>query len=137
MGCGSGAVSMAAATEYPGARILAVDSDTRAIESTQISATLNGITSVETLLNSAGQVPEPGTWDLLLANPPYYSDYRISELFLQAAKNALRPAGRGFWSRRRSWCGSCNPGRSFRNAHLNHAQVDVQHVRQILPIEPA
>jgi 16S rRNA (guanine1207-N2)-methyltransferase len=73
---------------------LAVDSDARAIECTQISARLNEITSVETLLTSDGVIPEPKTWDLLLGNPPYYSDYRISELFLQAAKNGLRSGGR-------------------------------------------
>lgn len=94
MGCGSGAVSMAAAVEFPSARILAVDGDTRAIECTTASATLNGITSVETLLTSDGTVPAPGTWDLLLGNPPYYSDFRISELFLQTGRTALRPGGR-------------------------------------------
>ena len=94
MGCGCGAVSMAAAIEYPEAQILAVDSDARAIECTKISATLNEITNVETLHTSDGIVPEPGTWDLLLGNPPYYSDFRISELFLQAAKAALKPGGR-------------------------------------------
>ncbi len=94
MGCGCGAVSLAAAVEYPNAKILAVDSDARAIECTQISAKLNEITSVETLLTSDGVIPEPKSWDLLLGNPPYYSDYRISELFLQAAKNGLRSGGR-------------------------------------------
>ena len=94
MGCGCGAVSLAAAVEYPNAKVLAVDSDARAIECTQISAKLNEITSVETLLTSDGVIPEPKSWDLLLGNPPYYSDYRISELFLQAAKNGLRPGGR-------------------------------------------
>ncbi len=67
---------------------------TPAIESTLASAKLNQITSVETLQTSDGKVPEPKTWDLLVGNPPYYSDYRISELFLQAAKNSLRPGGR-------------------------------------------
>jgi len=94
MGCGSGAVSMAAAIEYPGARVLAVDSDARAVECTAISAKLNEITNVETLQTSDGVLPEPRTWDLLLGNPPYYSDYRIAELFLQAAKSALKPGGR-------------------------------------------
>ena len=94
MGCGSGAVSIAAAVEFPAARILAVDSDTRAVDCTAVSATLNEIASVETLLTSDGAVPEPGTWDLLLGNPPYYSDFRISELFLQTATTALRPGGR-------------------------------------------
>lgn len=94
MGCGSGAVSVAAAIEYPNAKILAVDSDARAVECTQRSAELNEITSIATLLTSDGVLPEPGTWDLLLGNPPYYSDYRISELFLQAARTGLREGGR-------------------------------------------
>ena len=94
MGCGSGAVSVAAAIEYPDAGILAVDSDARAVECTQRSAALNEITSIQTLLASDGVLPEPGTWDLLLGNPPYYSDYRISELFLQAARTGLREGGR-------------------------------------------
>ena len=94
MGCGCGAVSLAAAVEYPQAKILAVDSDARAIECTQISAKLNEITNVETLQTSDGVIPEPKSWDLLLGNPPYYSDYRISELFLQAAKNGLKSGGR-------------------------------------------
>jgi 16S rRNA G1207 methylase RsmC len=94
MGCGSGAVTVAAAIEYPDAKILAVDSDARAVECTQLSAALNEITSIHTLLTSDGVLPEPGTWDLLLGNPPYYSDYRISELFLQAARTGLREGGR-------------------------------------------
>jgi 16S rRNA G1207 methylase RsmC len=94
MGSGCGAVSMAAAVDYPTARILAVDSHARAIECTEISAGLNEISNVETLLTSDGIVPEPGTWDLLLGNPPYYSDFRISELFLQTAKSSLRSGGR-------------------------------------------
>lgn len=94
MGCGCGAVSMAAALEYPAAKILAVDSDARAIECTQASAKLNEVTTVETLLTSDGAIPEPRSWDLLLGNPPYYSDYRIAELFLQAAKASLKTGGR-------------------------------------------
>lgn len=94
MGCGAGPVAVAAAIEYPTAVILGVDSDARAIECTQRSAELNEITTIQTLLTSDGVLPEPGTWDLLLGNPPYYSDYRISELFMQAARTGLREGGR-------------------------------------------
>lgn len=94
MGCGAGPVAVAAAIEYPTAVILGVDSDARAIECTQRSAGLNEITSIQTLLTSDGVLPEPGTWDLLLGNPPYYSDFRISELFMQAARTGLREGGR-------------------------------------------
>ncbi len=94
MGCGCGAVSMAAALEFPDAKILAIDSDARAIDCTVASAKLNDITTVETLQTSDGVIPEPRTWDLLLGNPPYYSDFRIAELFLQAAKASLKTGGR-------------------------------------------
>jgi 16S rRNA (guanine1207-N2)-methyltransferase len=94
MGCGSGTVSTAVALRYPAAQIIAVDSHARAVESTFRTATLNDVTNVATLLTSDGGIPDPGTHDLFLCNPPYYSDFRISELFLEAAVEALRPGGK-------------------------------------------
>lgn len=94
MGCGCGAVSIAAANRFPGASILAIDSDARAIDATRASAELNEIRTIRTLLTSTGEIPLAGTADLLLGNPPYYSDYRIAELFLQTARKSLRPGGR-------------------------------------------
>jgi 16S rRNA (guanine1207-N2)-methyltransferase len=44
-------------------------------------------------LEARGRVPEPGTWDLALANPPYYSDFRLAELFVESARLALAPGG--------------------------------------------
>jgi 16S rRNA (guanine1207-N2)-methyltransferase len=38
-------------------------------------------------------VPDPGSYDLALANPPYYADFRIAELFVEAAWRALAPGG--------------------------------------------
>ena len=38
-------------------------------------------------------MPEPGSYDLALANPPYYADFRIAELFVEAAHRALAPGG--------------------------------------------
>jgi 16S rRNA (guanine1207-N2)-methyltransferase len=94
MGSGSGAVSLAAACSFPSADVLAVDSDARAVAATARSAELNQISNVRTLLSSEGASENPGTWDLLLGNPPYYSDFRIAELFLQTARRQLRPGGR-------------------------------------------
>ncbi|MCA9036197.1 MAG: methyltransferase [Planctomycetaceae bacterium] len=94
LGCGCGAVAAAAALQYPEAQVLAVDSHTRAIESTRRTATANGLNNVSTMLASDAIIPEPNSWDLFLTNPPYYSDYRISEVFIQSARIALRPGGR-------------------------------------------
>ncbi len=46
------------------------------------------------ILDHEGKAPEPGTFDLALGNPPYYSDFRIAEIFLQGARRALKPGGR-------------------------------------------
>lgn len=94
LGCGCGAVAVAAALQYPEARILAVDSHARAVECAAESAAANHIDRVETLLCSNAVLPDPEQWDLVLTNPPYYSDFRISELFLQAARASLRSDGR-------------------------------------------
>ena len=34
-----------------------------------------------------------GTFDVFVGNPPYYSDYRIADVFLETAKRALKPGG--------------------------------------------
>lgn len=94
LGCGSGAVSAAAAFVFPEARILAVDSHARAVECTSASAVRNEIDRIDVLLESDAVLPNANSWDLILTNPPYYSDFRISELFLHAAFSALRPGGR-------------------------------------------
>lgn len=94
LGCGCGAVAVSAAIQYPDARVLAVDSHARAVESAIASAAANQINRIEPLLCSNAVLPNPGSWDLMLTNPPYYSDFRISELFLQSAYTSLRRGGR-------------------------------------------
>lgn len=94
VGCGSGVVAVAAAVREPGVSVLAVDSHTRAIECTARGAALNGLSSVSTRLTAAGDTDAPGTFDVVTANPPYYSHFRIAEIFLQSALAALRPGGR-------------------------------------------
>lgn len=94
LGCGSGGVAIASAVQYPDARVLAIDSHARAIGCTQTGAAKNGIDRIDVLLTSDARLPNPNSWDLILTNPPYYSDFRISELFLESALTALRPGGR-------------------------------------------
>jgi 16S rRNA (guanine1207-N2)-methyltransferase len=55
---------------------------------------LNQFQNVTAILNADGDAPGPGTFDLVLGNPPYYSDYRIAEVFLQGARRALKPGGK-------------------------------------------
>ncbi|MCX7389582.1 MAG: methyltransferase [Planctomycetia bacterium] len=41
-----------------------------------------------------GEIDAEGTYDLAIANPPYYSDFRIAELFIDTAARALVKGGK-------------------------------------------
>jgi 16S rRNA (guanine1207-N2)-methyltransferase len=73
--------------------VLAVDSNARAVDCTRLGAELNGLANVATELNASGEYPERGTFDLALANPPYYADFEIAERFVAAAHRSLKPGG--------------------------------------------
>lgn len=92
MGCGCAPVGLAASLRAEGVRVLGIDSNARAIACATAGAALNGVSDRFTASHDAdGRVKEPRSFDLVVGNPPYYSHYTIAELFLQAAKAALRP----------------------------------------------
>jgi 16S rRNA G1207 methylase RsmC len=94
IGCGAGAVAIAAACRSEGVAVHAVDSKTRAVECAARGAALNELSNLTTELNAAGSYANSGKYDLALANPPYYSDFRIARHFLIAGHDALRAGGR-------------------------------------------
>ncbi len=95
MGCGSGVVGFAAALRAERVTVHAIDSHARAIECTEQGAALNGLADrVTTQLDAEGAVPEPGTFDLVAGNAPYYSHFKIADIFVQSAKRSLKPGGR-------------------------------------------
>ncbi|HEV8003649.1 MAG TPA: methyltransferase [Planctomycetaceae bacterium] len=108
LGCGSGVVSLAAALRAPDVRVLAIDSNPRAVECTLRGAQLNGITNLEARSSTAesstgGEIPA-GHFDLVVANPPYYSNFRIAEVFAGCAARALKPSGTAlFVAKRTDW----------------------------------
>ena len=93
IGCGSGCVAMGLAARDKSVHVHAFDAAARAVECTRRGAAINGLDNLTVALECAGNVPEPGSYDLALANPPYYSDFRIAELFVEAAYRALAPEG--------------------------------------------
>lgn len=93
IGCGSGCVGLGIAARDPSIRVHAFDSSARAVDCTRRAAEHNGLTNLSVALEATGRVPEAGSWDLALANPPYYSDFRLAELFVESARMALAPGG--------------------------------------------
>ena len=92
IGCGAGTVSLAAAFRAEGVQVHAVDSNVRAIECTRIGAEFNGLANVTAELNAVGNFAGAGSFDLALANPPYYSGFRIARAFSHGP--AVTPCGR-------------------------------------------
>jgi 16S rRNA G1207 methylase RsmC len=94
IGCGSGVVGLAAACRAEGVTVHAIDSNCRAVQCTQRGAKLNGFTNLPTELNATGGFAGAGSYDLALANPPYYAGFRIARHFLVAGRDALRAGGK-------------------------------------------
>jgi 16S rRNA (guanine1207-N2)-methyltransferase len=94
MGCGSGVVGLAAAFRAEGTSVLAVDSHARAVECAAWAARRNGLTSVAVEHSATGPREGAASFDVVLANPPYYAGFRIARFFMETAHAALRPGGR-------------------------------------------
>ncbi|MFO1062431.1 MAG: methyltransferase [Pirellulales bacterium] len=93
LGCGAGTVSLAAALRAEDVEVHAVDCNARAVDCTRRGAELNEVQSLHTHLNHDGDLKLDGTIDMVLANPPYYSDFSIAERMVQTAETSLRPGG--------------------------------------------
>ena len=95
LGCGTGVIGLAAALRCPEASVTLVDSFARAVECTRCNIEAAGLEArCEVLLTADPAADLAPGYDLVLTNPPYYGNYRISEAFLTAARALLVPGGR-------------------------------------------
>tara|TARA_R110002073_G_scaffold334804_2_gene525129 strand:+ start:4682 stop:5854 length:1173 start_codon:yes stop_codon:yes gene_type:complete len=94
IGCGCGSVTMALAMQTGGIHALAIDSNARAIECTRRGAKKNGLVNLDAQLTCEGDCDSPASYDVAVGNPPYFANFQIARLFVDAAKRALRPSGR-------------------------------------------
>ena len=93
VGCGWGTVGLAAACRA-NVTVEALDSHTRAVACTTRNAELNDVAArLSARIEPYGRIESPGTFDLALANPPYYAQFQIAERFVFAAQSALRSGG--------------------------------------------
>jgi len=104
MGCGCGLVGLLIADRFsrnpsirqsvnPTISLVMVDSHTRAVEAAELNAKNFGIPAEVILADNGSPARMDGTFDVFVGNPPYYSDYRIADVFLETAKRALKPGG--------------------------------------------
>ena len=102
MGCGCGLVGFLIANrlsalstkhQAPSTSLVLVDSHARAVEAATENAAKFGIPAEVILSDNGTPKRMDGTFDVFVGNPPYYSDYRIAEVFLETAQRALKPGG--------------------------------------------
>ena len=93
MGCGCGLVGFLVKSVVKDLSLVMVDSHSRAVEAANINAANFNMTSEIILADNGTPARMDGTFDVFAGNPPYYSDYRIAEVFLETAKRALKPGG--------------------------------------------
>ena len=73
--------------------LVLVDSHARAVEAAKENAAKFGVSAEVILSDNGTPARMDGTFDVFVGNPPYYSDYRIAEVFLETAVRALKPGG--------------------------------------------
>ena len=95
MGCGCGLVGLLVATALGPGRVglVMVDSHARAVEAATRNAAALGVPAETILADNGTPARMDGTFDVFCGNPPYYSDYRIADVFLETARRALKPGG--------------------------------------------
>lgn len=93
MGCGCGLVGFLVKSTKPEVSLVLVDSHSRAIEAAELNAKAFGIEAEVMLSDNGTPARMDGSFDVFVGNPPYYSDYRIADVFLETAKRVLKPGG--------------------------------------------
>lgn len=92
-GCGTNGVFAAQQTGTEG-HITFVDSNVRAIALADLNAQGNGVTAYQAVASSRVEGLDAGSFDVVLANPPYYANTAIARLFVERSRELLKPEGR-------------------------------------------
>jgi 16S rRNA (guanine1207-N2)-methyltransferase len=92
-GCGTNGV-LAAQTAGDTGHVVFVDSNVRAAALADHNAKANGVASFEVLATHRVEGPKPGSFDVAVANPPYFAQHAITRLFIERSRDLLKPRGR-------------------------------------------
>ena len=97
IGCGVGTNGiLAAGRAGPTGFVTLADSNIRAVALAELNARNNGTASFETIASATLREVPRSSFDVVLANPPYYAQLSIAELFIERGRAALKPGGRFF-----------------------------------------
>jgi 16S rRNA G1207 methylase RsmC len=94
LGCGVGPLALWAAMRWPEARVVAVDSNLRAVALARENAERHGLQARVQVLASDGLPPQtPGPFSLALVNPPTHAEPEVLGRLAEDLRRVLAPAG--------------------------------------------
>ena len=98
LGCGAGAIGMAAALLAPEGQTVLVDSHPLAVRLAARNIAANGLTNATVLLSDAYSAVQGRRFDVIATNPPFHQHSKetrgVAERFVLEAPDHLRPGGR-------------------------------------------
>jgi 16S rRNA (guanine1207-N2)-methyltransferase len=95
VGCGCGTNGIwAGRLSGPTGHVTFVDSNLRALALAELNARGNGLIDFHTVASSTVEGIPAASFDVALANPPYYAQASIAQLFVERCRVLLRPGGR-------------------------------------------
>lgn len=95
IGCGCGTNGIIAGLRAgPSGHVTFVDSNLRALALLAKNAQANGLVEFEAIASDRVEGPLEGSFDVALANPPYYAQGSIAQLFIERARAMLKRGGR-------------------------------------------
>jgi 16S rRNA (guanine1207-N2)-methyltransferase len=95
LGCGNGAVGcLAGGMAGPTGSVTFIDSSLRAMALAELNAKANGTPNPRFLAATRLEGLEPNSFDVIVANPPYYAKSEITALFVEGTRDLLKPGGR-------------------------------------------
>lgn len=94
MGCGIGTVGVAISKFYNPKETIFVDSNIRALDCARKNVEINNLVNCQFLLTDEGLSKKKAT--IFVGNPPYFSNFRIADLFIDNAFSNLSKGGTAY-----------------------------------------
>ena len=98
LGCGFGALGIAAALQTPSGRVVMVDADVEAVRCAAYGARAAGLSNVTVLASDVASAVIDQRFDVVVTNPPFHTgkatDLAVPLQFIADAFAVLRPGGR-------------------------------------------